>query len=175
VGLPVSGQVNLTTRLNTYLDYGALFAQDDWRITPRLTLNLGLRWEAETGLNEDHNQLAVGFDRTATASTDNDQTPTNSLSSPFPSGLQKPAGHSAGLLTGMGNSVTLGPLNIAAAERAKWVSVLDDLKLQHTNSQATFVFFHADRPQLGLATQLRGRGIEIGRSFPPLTIRHASL
>ena len=67
LGLPVSGEIDLTTRLNTYLDYNAIFAQDDWRITPKLTLNLGLRWESETGLKEDRNQLAVGFDRTAKA------------------------------------------------------------------------------------------------------------
>jgi len=185
LGLPISGEVDLTTRLNTYLDYNALFAQDDWRITRRLTLNLGVRWESETGLKEDHNQLAVGFDRTASAklssgtavtggilfaglngnqrdigslsrtkfaprigaayrltentvlrggygilyapvrydpvaalapgytqassyvaSSDNDQTPANTLSNPFPSGFTEPAGNSAGLLTGVGNSVT---------------------------------------------------------------------
>ncbi len=28
----------------------AVYAQDDWRVTPRLTLNLGLRWDANVGL-----------------------------------------------------------------------------------------------------------------------------
>ncbi len=67
LGYPVSGEVETSTFLQTYLDYHAIFAQDDYRITRRLTLNLGLRYESETGLKENNNQLAVGFDRTATA------------------------------------------------------------------------------------------------------------
>ncbi len=67
LGNPVSGEVETSTFLHTYLDYHAVFAQDDFRVTRRLTLNLGVRYESETGLKEDHNQLAVGFDRTATA------------------------------------------------------------------------------------------------------------
>ncbi len=185
LGTPISGQIDLTTPLRTYLDYNALFVQDDWRITSRFTLNAGLRWEYETGLKEDGNQLAVGFDRTTRssrssgaqvrggilfagvngnfrdvgdlspakfaprlgasfqldkhtvlrggygilyapvrydpvaalapgytqsnsyiASNNNNLTPANTLSNPYPQGLAKPAGNSAGLLTGVGNSVT---------------------------------------------------------------------
>ena len=185
LGFPVSGQVETSTFLHTYLDYHAVFAQDDFRVTRRLNLNLGLRYESETGLKEDRNQLAVGFDRTATAqlapnttvtggilfagvngnprdvgslsrlkfaprlgaayqltdktvlrggygilyaptrydpiaalapgytqytsyvaSNDGNQTPANTLDNPFPSGLLKPTGNAAGLLTGVGSDVT---------------------------------------------------------------------
>src|SRR6202022_263986 len=39
----------------------ALFAQDDWRVTPRLTLNLGLRYELTTIVKEKGN-LIGNFD-----------------------------------------------------------------------------------------------------------------
>ena len=37
------------------------FAQDDFKITPRLTLNLGLRWTIQGGFGDAHNK--VSFDR----------------------------------------------------------------------------------------------------------------
>jgi outer membrane receptor protein involved in Fe transport len=40
--------------------YWGGFAQDQWRVTPKLTLNLGVRWDVETGLSKfvtnDYNQ-----------------------------------------------------------------------------------------------------------------------
>ncbi|WP_440641829.1 aminotransferase class I/II-fold pyridoxal phosphate-dependent enzyme [Bradyrhizobium sp. PUT101] len=55
-----------------------------------------------------------------------------------------------------------------AAERDKWHQLLTSLNLRHSGSRGNFIFFEADRPQTEIAAALRGRGIEIGRAFPPL-------
>jgi len=193
LGYPVSGELETSTQLNTYADYRALFVQDNWRIGRKLTLILGLRYESETGLKEDHNQLGVGFDRNLTAalspstnvtggilfagvngnptdvgslsrlkfaprlgasyaldaktvlrggygilyaplrydptaalapgytqytpyvaSNNSDQTSAGTLDNPFPNGIIKPADNSAGLLTGVGSSVTTYDQNLQA-------------------------------------------------------------
>jgi hypothetical protein len=46
-------------------DYHGFFVQDDWRVSPKLTLNLGLRYELETGLREAQGRVLTGFDPTA--------------------------------------------------------------------------------------------------------------
>ena len=42
-----SAGVQVSDKIPSRAAYAALYAQDDWRITDRLTLNLGLRWEVE--------------------------------------------------------------------------------------------------------------------------------
>ena len=42
--------------------YGGVFVQDDWRLTNRLTLNAGLRWDYESPTVEQGNQANAGFD-----------------------------------------------------------------------------------------------------------------
>jgi hypothetical protein len=45
--------------------YHGFFFQDDWRISPKLTVNLGLRYEFETGATESEGRIVTGFDTTA--------------------------------------------------------------------------------------------------------------
>jgi len=40
----------------------ALYIQDDFKLSPRLTLNLGLRWDLQTPVVEWHNRMVAGFD-----------------------------------------------------------------------------------------------------------------
>jgi hypothetical protein len=47
--------------------YFAVYSANDWRATPRLTVNLGLRWDLQPGPTERYNRLA-GYDFTRTNS-----------------------------------------------------------------------------------------------------------
>ncbi|NOT62366.1 MAG: TonB-dependent receptor, partial [Acidobacteria bacterium] len=61
LGLPASGSKEQLTPITVYHHYYAGFVQDDWKFNSRLTLNLGLRWDYETGTGETHG-LVANFD-----------------------------------------------------------------------------------------------------------------
>jgi hypothetical protein len=65
LGYPTSGGVPNNPALAYSSHYFAVFAQDDWRVTPRLTINMGLRWDVETPLTERYNRQNDGFSLTA--------------------------------------------------------------------------------------------------------------
>ncbi|MBV9506169.1 MAG: carboxypeptidase regulatory-like domain-containing protein [Acidobacteriia bacterium] len=195
LGYPTSGQMTLVTSFNDYVHYYGGFVQDDFRISPKLTLNLGLRLEHESGIQEANNRLITGFNPTVTsplqagvtglqvrggvqyagvggapaetgnplgvkpgpriglaysadgktviragygifwvptffnfqnaigysqstsivASTNGNFTPAASLNNPYPSGLLQPTGNSLGLLSGIGQAITVYDPNAGSA------------------------------------------------------------
>ncbi len=187
LGTPTSGVVTTVSPLRLNVHYQGVYVQDNYRVKPRLTLNVGLRYEYELGIRERNNHFVVGLDPNVinpisatsgvltkggvefagqngypvhccdashtmfsprlglalavlpkttlragygvfyapvyytanssvapgytetnvyVASNDGDVTAANTLSNPFPTGIQAPSGNSQGYLTGIGNSLT---------------------------------------------------------------------
>lgn len=64
LGLPNGG--GFPRNANRFLSqrYYGLYFQNDWRVTPRLTLNMGLRWDYERPFVDRFNRLTSDFDPT---------------------------------------------------------------------------------------------------------------
>jgi Carboxypeptidase regulatory-like domain/TonB dependent receptor len=65
LGLPTGGSIEINaTRLNDTWYHG-MFVQDDWKLSERLTVNLGLRYEYEAPTIDSQNRNVRGFDPAA--------------------------------------------------------------------------------------------------------------
>src|SRR5215510_11016296 len=68
LGVPTTGSGSTASQLDNSINYSVqslyngMFFHDDWRVTPKLTLNLGLRYELEGGLSERYDRIQRGFD-----------------------------------------------------------------------------------------------------------------
>jgi hypothetical protein len=56
--------LSLSEPFNAFIHYYGAYAQDDFRLSARTTLNAGVRVEHESGLREENNRFTVAFDRT---------------------------------------------------------------------------------------------------------------
>jgi hypothetical protein len=65
LGTPDSGNVGISAPVYWSRRYFAPFFQDDWKVTPKLTLNLGVRWDLNGTQSERHNRGNYAFDTTA--------------------------------------------------------------------------------------------------------------
>jgi hypothetical protein len=63
LGYPSVGNISVSTPSNFFLNYYAGYVQDDYRVNSNFTMNIGLRYEFEQGLQEKKNAITVGFDR----------------------------------------------------------------------------------------------------------------
>jgi hypothetical protein len=57
LGLYSGNRASIHEPIDERTELYAAYFQDNWRATPNLTLNLGLRWEVEAPLWEEHNRL----------------------------------------------------------------------------------------------------------------------
>jgi hypothetical protein len=62
LGYPASASIGAGNQRAEQWHYMVLFFQDDFRVTRKLTLNLGARWDFESGVTDAENRLVRGFD-----------------------------------------------------------------------------------------------------------------
>jgi hypothetical protein len=65
LGYPASGSVPTNPTFKYRNNYTGVFMQDDWRLTQKLTLNAGVRWDYESPITEGSRQQNRGFDPNA--------------------------------------------------------------------------------------------------------------
>lgn len=106
LGLPSGGWISSDPKFITNSQYIAFYGQDDWKVTPKLTLNIGLRYDFELPREEQHNQL-VFWDPTAAS-------PLQAYSGAISSALSS-AGESC---SGCGN--LLGAMTIVGSPGARY-------------------------------------------------------
>ena len=62
LGYPTSAAIDRNIDPSFTHFYYATFFQDDWKVTPKLTLNMGIRWDYEAPATERYDRMVKGFD-----------------------------------------------------------------------------------------------------------------
>jgi hypothetical protein len=88
LGYANSGSLKLQTSPFYSQHYYAIWAQDDWKVTPKLTLNFGIRYDLQEARTERHNQLNYGFNTTDVNPLDGQLTTRVNLNGPLMGGTE---------------------------------------------------------------------------------------
>jgi hypothetical protein len=83
LGYPDSGGLQFPASPFYSQHYYAMWAQDDWKITPKLTLNFGIRYDLLQARTERHDVLNYAFDQTAPSPLDAQVTNRAALTNPL--------------------------------------------------------------------------------------------
>jgi hypothetical protein len=62
MGIPTTSTATINDTFNLRNHYFGAYAQDTWRLSESLTINLGLRFEWEDGISEDDGKIIADFD-----------------------------------------------------------------------------------------------------------------
>ncbi len=62
LGIPTGGNIDVNASSAAQSTYTGLFIADDWKVTPKLMLNLGLRYEFETPTTERYDRAVRSYD-----------------------------------------------------------------------------------------------------------------
>lgn len=92
LGMPASGSIVNNAQPFWTQPYIGFYVEDDWHATPHLTVNLGLRWDAQLGMTEKHNRFFTVFDPTANI------TPVTNYAQPRYANLINGAAENAGIV-----------------------------------------------------------------------------
>jgi hypothetical protein len=131
LGLPTSGQIDVNDSLAQQVKVPSVYVQDDWKLSSKLTFNMGLRYEIDYPLTERYNRTVRGFN-SSTALPIEATVQTNYARSPIPE-------IAAGQLLVRGGLTYAG---VGGEPRTLW-------KANTTNFA----------PRIGLAYQLNGRTV----------------
>jgi hypothetical protein len=140
LGMPTGGNLPFNANAMYSQHFAGLFFQDDWRVTPKLTVNLGIRWDFERPVVERFNRLTDRYDPIAI----NPITP--AAQAAYAAILSAPANAS--------NQAVLLAAQYVSAGAFKVPGIVGFAGLNGVPRTATNADYHEWQPRIGFAYQI---------------------